>query len=97
MNLQRHHYLIAAYFLVALLFATLFRSTAFSQAGGKKGVTMFSVSSSSFSNGGAIAKKFTCDAADVSPQLSWTDPPVATRSFALLVDDPDAPVGNWNH
>jgi len=55
------------------------------------------ISSPSFSNGGDIAKQFTCDSADVSPQLSWTEPPVGTKSFALLVDDPDAPVGNWNH
>ena len=55
------------------------------------------ISSPSFSNGGDIAKKFTCDGADVSPQLSWTEPPVGTKSFALLSDDPDAPVGNWNH
>jgi len=56
-----------------------------------------SISSPSFTNGGDIAKKFTCDGADVSPQLSWTDPPAGTNSFALLSDDPDAPVGNWNH
>lgn len=55
------------------------------------------LSSPSFSSGGDIAKKFTCDGADTSPQLSWTDPPAGTKSFALLVDDPDAPVGNWNH
>jgi len=57
----------------------------------------FSISSPSFSDGGDIAKKFTCDAEDVSPQLTWTEPPAGTKSFALLVDDPDAPVGNWNH
>jgi Raf kinase inhibitor-like YbhB/YbcL family protein len=55
------------------------------------------ISSPSFSNGGDIAKKFTCDGTDVSPQLSWTDPPAGTKTFALLADDPDAPVGNWNH
>lgn len=55
------------------------------------------ISSPSFSNGGDIAKKFTCDAADVSPQLSWTEPPIGTKSFSLLADDPDAPMGNWNH
>lgn len=55
------------------------------------------LSSPSFSNGGDIAKKFTCDAADVSPQLTWTEPPAETKTFALLADDPDAPVGNWNH
>jgi len=57
----------------------------------------FSISSKSFSNGGAIAKKFTCDGADVSPELSWSEPPAGTKSLALLADDPDAPVGNWNH
>jgi Raf kinase inhibitor-like YbhB/YbcL family protein len=55
------------------------------------------ISSPSFTNGGDIAKKFTCDGADVSPQLAWTDPPAETKTFALLTDDPDAPVGNWNH
>jgi hypothetical protein len=57
----------------------------------------FTISSPSFANGGDIAKKFTCDGADVSPQLSWTEPPAGTKTFALLADDPDAPVGNWNH
>jgi len=55
------------------------------------------LSSPSFSNGGDIARKFTCDGADLSPQLAWNEPPAGTKSFALLVDDPDAPVGNWNH
>jgi Raf kinase inhibitor-like YbhB/YbcL family protein len=63
--------------------------------GGK--AVAFTISSPSFSNGGDIAKKFTCDGADVSPQLTWSDPPTGTKSLGLLADDPDAPVGNWNH
>jgi Raf kinase inhibitor-like YbhB/YbcL family protein len=55
------------------------------------------ISSTRFTNGGDISKPFTCDGADVSPPLVWTEPPQGTKSFALLVDDPDAPVGNWNH
>jgi len=55
------------------------------------------ISSPSFTNGDAIPKKFTCDGPDVSPQLTWTDPPAGTKTFALLADDPDAPAGNWNH
>jgi Raf kinase inhibitor-like YbhB/YbcL family protein len=55
------------------------------------------ISSPNFTNGGAIPKKHTCDGADVSPQLTWSDPPAGTNSWALLADDPDAPVGNWNH
>ena len=57
----------------------------------------FTLSSTSFASGGDIAKKFTCDGADVSPHLSWTQPPAGTKTFALLMDDPDAPLGNWNH
>jgi len=57
----------------------------------------FTISSPSFSSGGTIPTKFTCSGADVSPELKWNDPPAGTKSFALLVDDPDAPVGNWNH
>ena len=57
----------------------------------------FTISSPDFSNRGTMASKFTCDGADASPHLVWTDPPAGTQSFALLVDDPDAPVGNWNH
>ena len=57
----------------------------------------FAISSTSFPNGGDIPKKFTCDGADVSPELAWTDPPPGTKSFALIVDDPDAPSGTWTH
>jgi hypothetical protein len=50
-----------------------------------------------FSADATIPKKFTCDGPDVSPQLTWTDPPAKTQSFALIMDDPDAPVGTWVH
>jgi Raf kinase inhibitor-like YbhB/YbcL family protein len=48
-------------------------------------------------NNGVIEKKYTCDGTDVSIPLSWTDPPEETKSFALIVDDPDAPSGTWVH
>jgi hypothetical protein len=57
----------------------------------------FAISSTSFQNGGDIPKKFTCDSADVSPELSWIEPPAGTQSFALIADDPDAPAGTWTH
>jgi Raf kinase inhibitor-like YbhB/YbcL family protein len=57
----------------------------------------FAISSAAFPNGGDIPKKFTCDGADVSPELSWIEPPSGTRSFVLIADDPDAPVGTWTH
>jgi len=57
----------------------------------------FAIASTSFPNGGDIPKKFTCDGADVSPELSWTEPPAGAQSFALIADDPDAPGGTWTH
>jgi Raf kinase inhibitor-like YbhB/YbcL family protein len=57
----------------------------------------FAMSSMSFQNGGDIPRKFTCDGADVSPELSWSEPPAGTQSFALIADDPDAPSGTWIH
>src|SRR5499425_1950470 len=55
------------------------------------------ISSASFPAGETIPKKFTCDGPDASPKLDWTEPPAKTQSFALIVDDPDAPVGTWVH
>lgn len=57
----------------------------------------FQVSSAAFSGNQMIPKKFTCDGDDVSPELSWSGAPAATKSFALIMDDPDAPVGTWVH
>jgi Raf kinase inhibitor-like YbhB/YbcL family protein len=57
----------------------------------------FEIASTAFSNGGMIPKKHTCDGPDVSPPLKWTRAPASTQSFALIVDDPDAPVGTWVH
>ncbi len=55
------------------------------------------LTTTAFSAGGTVPKKFTCDGPDVSPALAWTDPPAGTQSFALIMDDPDAPVGIWVH
>ena len=53
--------------------------------------------SSAFTEGAAIPPKFTCDGADLSPPLSWGSAPAKTKSFALIADDPDAPMGIWVH
>jgi Raf kinase inhibitor-like YbhB/YbcL family protein len=47
--------------------------------------------SSAFQPNGEIPKRYTCEGDDVSPPLSWSDAPAGTKSFALIVDDPDAP------
>lgn len=55
------------------------------------------LTSPAFETGGTIPKKFTCDGPDVSPALKWSDPPSGTQSFAVIMDDPDAPMGTWVH
>ncbi len=50
-----------------------------------------------FRAGGEIPTKFTCQGDDISPALTWTEPPAGTRSFVLIMDDPDAPAGTWVH
>ncbi len=52
---------------------------------------------SAFQAGGEIPSKFTCEGADVSPALTWNEPPAGTRSFMLIADDPDAPGGTFTH
>ncbi len=52
---------------------------------------------SAFPEGGLIPKLHTCEGADLSPALEWSGEPSGTQSFVLIVDDPDAPVGTWNH
>ena len=74
--------------LASYLGATLLAQT--------QGETM-KISSASFSAGEMIPKKFTCDGPDASPRLNWTEPPAKTQSFALIMDDPDAPAGTWVH
>ncbi len=53
--------------------------------------------SPAFEDGGVIPSKYTCDGVDVSPPLAWRDIPANTKSFALICDDPDAPMGTWVH
>lgn len=55
------------------------------------------VASDAFEKGDLIPEVYTCDGSDISPQLSWTNTPEGTKSFALICDDPDAPVGTWVH
>jgi Raf kinase inhibitor-like YbhB/YbcL family protein len=57
----------------------------------------FIVRSSAFAPGEAIPRRHTCDGADVSPALSWSGVPEGARSLALIMDDPDAPVGTFTH
>ncbi len=57
----------------------------------------FTLTSSAFSEGGNIPVQFTCSGAGISPPLTWSDAPANTKSFVLIVDDPDAPGGTFTH
>jgi Raf kinase inhibitor-like YbhB/YbcL family protein len=63
----------------------------------EEGPMAFTMTSTAFTDRGTIPALHTCDAEDLSPELSWDQPPVGTRSLALVCDDPDAPMGTWVH
>jgi len=86
--------LAALFILLVASGAIVSKSNLF--AGGKSAMA-FKVKSSAFGSGAEIPKKFTCEAADVSPALEWSEAPAKSASFALIADDPDAPVGTWVH
>lgn len=55
------------------------------------------LTSPAFKNGGTIPDDYTCNGENVSPPLAWANFPADTESFALTIDDPDAPSGIWVH
>ncbi len=55
------------------------------------------ISSSAFENNQTIPSKYTCDGENINPPLSFSDIPKKTKSLVLIVDDPDAPSGDWVH
>ena len=57
----------------------------------------FSLNSPSFQPNGEIPARFSCGGADLSPAVIWTEPPAGAASFALIMDDPDAPGGVFTH
>lgn len=75
---------IAAIFIVCFLF-------------GGGDVMAFTIKSSAFNDGDLMDAKYTCKGKDVSPPLGWGNAPAGTKSFALICDDPDAPMMTWVH
>ncbi|MER3446011.1 MAG: YbhB/YbcL family Raf kinase inhibitor-like protein [Candidatus Dadabacteria bacterium] len=56
-----------------------------------------SLTSTIFKNGEKIPRKYTCDGKDISPPLSWSGVPNGTKSYAIILEDPDAPGGTFTH
>lgn len=81
---------------VAATMAILLEASAQTAAKGASGMA-FTVKISDFANSADIPPQFTCNGEDRSPALEWSGAPTGTKSFAMIVDDPDAPVGTWVH
>ncbi len=58
---------------------------------------MLTVTSAAFAEGANIPSKYTCTGESVSPPLQWSGAPAQTKSYALIVEDPDAPSGTFYH
>ena len=55
------------------------------------------LTSSALKAGGSLPKQYTCDGANESPPLAWSDVPTGANTYVLIVEDPDAPSGTWVH
>lgn len=65
--------------------------------GERSGKMAIKLESPAFAEAGMIPSRYTGDGEDVSPFLKWSGAPAGTKSFALIVEDPDAPGGLWVH
>lgn len=63
----------------------------------EKQVIQMKLTSTAFAHGEMIPRKYTCQGENFNPPLQWENAPAGAKSFALIVDDPDAPVGVWIH
>ncbi len=61
------------------------------------GAVAFKLSSPAFADGGSIPRIYTCQGNSLSPELNWSEAPTSAKSFALIMDDPDAPGGTFTH
>jgi len=57
----------------------------------------FKIISKHFKNKNFIPRVFTCQGKNISPELEWVNPPANTKSYVLIMDDPDAPMGTFVH
>jgi Raf kinase inhibitor-like YbhB/YbcL family protein len=83
--------------LILMLLATLLSSCSSTQTLTTEADMSLDLKSDAFVNGQSIPAKYSCIGKNISPALTWNAPPTGTQSFALIVDDPDAPAGTWVH
>ena len=82
-----------------LFLSVVILAVTFSSAIGKerKKMSELKITSPAFVTNGYIPARFTCDGTDINPPLEIAHLPAEAKSLALIVDDPDAPVGMWVH
>lgn len=86
-----------AVLIMSLVLAAACKKVAASESNGPGGVMSIVVTSTAFTNGGKIPDLYSCRGDDRSPPLAWTGAPANTGAYALIMDDPDAPMGTWIH
>jgi Raf kinase inhibitor-like YbhB/YbcL family protein len=87
--------MLTRYYVLACIMIIV--SIAFSQKIFKGNKMDIKVTSSAFKEGEMIPSKYTCDGINISPPLYWQTEVKGIKSFALIIDDPDAPSGDWVH
>ena len=83
--------------LIMLVFLTACYFTQTKSINKNIGVKLMKLESTAFTANDLIPSKYTCDKQDISPPLIWDEVPENTQSFALICDDPDAPMGTFVH
>lgn len=83
--------------IIGLIFVFANSCAAYEKSEKEKGGVSMKITSPEFENNALIPKKFTCQGEDINPGLIIEDIPDGTKGLALIMDDPDAPMGTWVH
>jgi Raf kinase inhibitor-like YbhB/YbcL family protein len=83
--------------LILVCVALLLAMTLASPAAESTNKGIISLTSSAFAEGAPIPEEYTCQGKDISAPLKWSGVPSEAKSLALIMDDPDAPMGTWVH
>ncbi|HEV2435330.1 MAG TPA: YbhB/YbcL family Raf kinase inhibitor-like protein [Verrucomicrobiae bacterium] len=86
-----------SFWFAAAWFSLVAASCADDTQTAKEPAMSIQITSTAFTEGRPVPDKYTCAGPNVSPPLQWANAPAGTKSFALIAEDPDAPMGTWVH